>query len=136
MYHWHLLLLLGCGFLASWVVYFIIIEPWGYQAAFGETLPALSLKVCIFGGLGYFFLTFGMLNSLYLFTLDASKTPPRALWYACLVNFSLGYLCSRFLGYEYSSLGMLAGSLFFAFYTYRTCRAYFKTLDYHYYAAY
>jgi hypothetical protein len=136
MYHGHLLLLVTCGILATWVIYFIITEPWGYQAAFGETLPGLSLKVCIFGGLGYFFLTFGMLNSLYLFTLDASKTPPRALWYACLVNFSLGFLCSRFLGYEYSSLGMLAGSIFFAFYTYRTCRSYFMNLDYHYYAAY
>jgi hypothetical protein len=52
------------------------------------------------------------------------------------VNIIVGFLLSRFVGYEYSVVGMLCGAGLFAFLTVRATHAYFKNLDYYYYASY
>lgn len=136
MYHRHLLILAGCAALAAVVVRMLIYAPWGYIAAFGEPLTDLSLDVAIIGGLGYFFLAWGMLNSLYMFTLNVSSNALMGLLYACGLNLGSGYIFSRMFGFEYSAVGMLLGSVFFAAYTYRGCISYFRNLDHRYYAAY
>ncbi|WP_430907195.1 hypothetical protein [Maribacter sp. 2-571] len=136
MYRGHIAILFITALGTAGLIYLVITQPWGYEAQFGETLNQLSVKVCILGGIGYFFLTWGMLNSLYLFTLNRPKNALNALGIACLVNFGVGFLLSRFVSYEYSVWGMLVGALVFAGLTIKETAHFFKRLDYHYYAAY
>jgi len=136
IYLGHITLLIFTAFLAVLFVYFFMTNPWGYQANFGEVLHPISIKVCLIGGVGYLFLTWGMLNALYLFTLNRPTGALIGIAIACVVNFILGYFCSRILGYEYSVIGMLAGAFVFMLWTTRETSAYFKKLDYNYYASY
>jgi len=122
--------------LAFAAVFIIINASWGFTSQFHYAINPLSLKVCVIGGLGYILLAWGMLNSLYLFTLGQTLQPLRSILYAALLNIIVGFLLSRFVGYEYSVVGMLCGAGLFAFLTVRATHAYFKNLDYYYYASY
>lgn len=136
IYWGHIFLLFLTAVGTTAIVFLIITQPWGYQASFGESLSALSIKVCVLGGLGYFFLTWGMLNALYLFTLNQPSGALKAVTIATTVNLVVGFICSRIISYEYSVLGMLIGSIVFMILTLATTIKFFKKLDYYYYAAY
>lgn len=136
MYWQQVLLLFVTGIAAFVLIYFIINASWGYQGQFNEVLLQLSIKVCVIGGIGYIFLAWGMLNSLYLFTLGQAIKPVKAIMYACLSNLLIGFFLSRFLAYEYSVVGMLCGAALFAGLTLKANISFFKNLDYYYYAAY
>jgi hypothetical protein len=88
------------------------------------------------GGIGYFFLAWGMLNTLYLFTLGQTQQPLKGIIYAILINITVGFILSRFISFEYSVVGMLVGALFFMLYTLKHIFHFFKKLDYHYYASF
>jgi hypothetical protein len=118
------------------IIYQLMFASWGYKGQFNEELEVLSVKVTIFGGLGYFFLAWGMLNTLYLFTLGETNQPLKGIIYAIFVNLTIGFVLSRFVSFEYSVIGMLAGALFFMFYTLKHIFNFFKKLDYHYYASF
>lgn len=136
MYWQQVLLLFATSALAFVFIYYIINAPWGFQGQFKETLVRLSIKVSVIGGIGYVLLAWGMLNSLYLFTLGQTLKPLKAIIYACIINISLGFVLSRFFAYEYSVLGMLCGAGIFTALTLKANINYFKSLDYYYYAAY
>ncbi|WP_291864636.1 hypothetical protein [Maribacter sp.] len=136
MYLGHISLLILTALVTTTFIYLLITQPWGYEANFGETLDFISIKVCVLGGIGYLLLTWGMLNSLYLFTLDSPKGPLRSIIIACLVNLVVGFILSRTISYEYSVVGMLVGAGLFMILTLREIIIFFKKLDYHYYAAY
>ncbi|SCY09601.1 hypothetical protein [Flavobacterium caeni] len=136
MYWQQILLLFVTSALAFGFIYLIISASWGFEAQFKEPLLRLSIKVCLLGGAGYMLLAWGMLNSLYLFTLGQAMKPLKAIIYACLVNLFLGFVLSRFFAYEYSVVGMLCGAALFVALTLRANINYFKNLDYYYYAAY
>lgn len=136
MYWGHIFLLVITALVTTTMIYLIITQPWGYKASFNESLELLSIKVCIIGGIGYLFLTWGMLNALYLFTLNKPNGALGSLMISCAVNFVVGFICSRMLGYEYSVLGMLVGAIVFMILTLREIISFYKNLDYHYYAAY
>jgi len=53
-----------------------------------------------------------------------------------LVNFVVGFLCSRIFGLEYAVIGLIAGSVVFALSTGFLAKRFFKHLDYFYYSAY
>ena len=135
--YWHNIMILFITFvLISILIYFIIYAPWGYKGQFNQMLDVKSIRVCIIAGFGYFFLAWGMLNSLYMFTLGRPNQPVKGLIIACIVNLSVGFILSRFVSYEYSVVGMLCASIFFMLFTYRASKKFFKNLDYYYYAAY
>lgn len=136
MYWQQVLLLFVTSVLAFIFIYYIINASWGFEGQFNETLVQLSIKVCVIGGIGYVLLAWGMLNSLYLFTLGQAKKPLKAIIYACLLNIFLGFILSRFFAYEYSVVGMLFGAALFVTLTLKANINYFKNLDYYYYAAY
>lgn len=117
-------------------IYLIITQPWGYKGQFKEDLLSLSVKVSFIGGIGYLLLAWGMLNTLYLFTLGKPNDSLRAIIYACIINFFTGFLLSRFISFEYSVYGMLVGALVFQLMTMKAVFNFFKNLDYHYYASY
>jgi hypothetical protein len=114
----------------------MIYSPYGYQFQFKESLSWKNIEVCIYGTLGYFFLSWSILNVLFFFTLGKPKLPLYALSIACLSNIFIGLFCSRFFSYEYSVIGFLLGSFIFMFITTRGVLQFFKKTDYHYYAAY
>lgn len=136
MYYRHLQIFAVSATAISILLYFVITETWGYEAGFDEKISPLSLKVALLGGLGYLFLTLGLLNVLYCYTLNYDRKPLTALAAACIVNLVVGILVSRTIGYEYSVLGMLAGSLVFMILTTKDTLYFFKNIDYHYYASY
>jgi hypothetical protein len=136
MYYRHLQIFAVSAVIISILLYFVITETWGYEAGFDEKISPLSLKVALLGGVGYLFLTLGLLNVLYCYTLNYDRKPLIALFMACLVNLVVGVLVSRTIGYEYSVLGMLAGSAAFMILTTKDTLNFFKNIDYHYYASY
>ena len=136
MYIQQILLLFVTSAFAALVIYYIINSSWGLNYQFDKSLVQLSIKVCWLGGLGYIFLAWGMLNSLYLFTLGQSLQPLKAIIYSCLFNIFIGFILSRFIAYEYSVLGMLFGAMIFAALTLKSNLLFFNNLDYYYYAAF
>ncbi|WP_051907854.1 hypothetical protein [Flavimarina sp. Hel_I_48] len=136
MYVKHLRIFFFSASVIAFFLYCIITKPWGYQAGFDESLLPLSIKVCVIGGAGYLFLTLGMLNVLYAYTLGQHRKPLVAIIIALACNLVVGILLSRLISYEYSVVGMLVGSIVFAFITTLDTYRFFKNLDYYYYAAY
>jgi hypothetical protein len=135
--YWHNILLLFMTFILVFVlIYFIITASWGYKGQFNQVLDVISIRVCIIAGIGYFFLAWGMLNSLYMFTLGRPNVAVKGIVIACLINIFVGFILSRFVSYEYSVVGMLCGSIFYMIYTIVENKKFFKNLDYYYYAAY
>ncbi|NUY79910.1 hypothetical protein HUK80_03305 [Flavobacterium sp. MAH-1] len=136
MYWQHVGMLVFTGLAVFVLVYFMMFASWGYSGQFHETLSDVSVTVCYIGGLGYLFLGWGMLNSLYLFTLGQPDSPLRAIVLACIVNFGVGFVLSRFVAYEYSVVGLLVAGIVFMLMTSRAVAKFYKNLDYYYYAAY
>lgn len=136
MYWFNILLLFITCLLIFVLIYFLITASWGYKGQFNQILDPISIRVCIIAGIGYFFLAWGMLNSLYMFTLGKPNYAVKGIFIACLINVIVGFLLSRFVSYEYSVVGMLCGSLFYMIYTFKKNRKFFYNLDYYYYAAY
>ena len=136
LYFKHLRIFAISAVIIALFLYGIITKPWGYEAGFDETLSPLSIKVCLIGSFGYLFLTLGMLNVLYLYTLNQHKKPLKAILIAFLLNLAFGISLSRMVAYEDSVIGMLIGSLFFMGYTTVATLKFLKNLDYYFYAAY
>tara|TARA_R110000850_G_scaffold277058_1_gene421796 strand:+ start:5737 stop:7347 length:1611 start_codon:yes stop_codon:yes gene_type:complete len=136
MYYKHLWVFALNALFIMVLLYFTITQPWGYQAGFDEQISSLSLIVAILGCVAYLFLTLALLNVLLLFTLNKSQKPLKALLIACVVNLGVGWWFSRVISYEYSVIGILAGSVVFMVLTTRMVHAFFKKLDYNYYAAF
>ncbi|WP_421978256.1 hypothetical protein [Roseivirga seohaensis] len=132
----HVQILLITGVVMIALLYTVIWVWFGYERAFNETLSPISIKVSILGGLGYILLAWGMLNSLYLFTLNKPTKPLKAIMVASVVNLVVGLFLSRLVSYEYSVVGMLVGSTTFMLLTLKSVTEFFKNLDYYYYAAY
>lgn len=136
MYWYNIMMLFMTFVLISILIYFIIYAPWGYRGQFNQILDSKSIIVCVIAGFGYFFLAWGMLNSLYMFTLGRPNKPVKGLVIACIINLAIGFILSRFVAYEYSVVGMLFSSIFFMLFTFRASKKFFRNLDYYYYAAY
>jgi hypothetical protein len=136
MYWRNVLILLVSSTVLFIITYFLITSPWGYESRFHIKLLDLSYTVASFGCIGYLFLAWGMMNSLCLFTLGRPTEPLKAIIIATVVNIITGFVFSRFVGYEYSVIGMVMGSLVFMVLTLKENVSFFKNLDYNYYSAY
>lgn len=136
LYNQHILLLIGSSLIIFVIIYYVVTASWGFKGQFNEELLPMSIHVCAVGSLGYLFLTWGMLNTLYLLTLGRPTQSLRAIIYASIVNVSVGFLLSRFVSLEYSVYGMLAGSLVFTVLTFKELKKFLNRLDYYYYASY
>ncbi|MET0759002.1 MAG: hypothetical protein ABWZ56_01165 [Flavobacterium sp.] len=136
MYWQHVSILLLTTIAIFVLIYFLINASWGYKAQFDEPLEDISINVGIIGGIGYTFLAWGMLNTLYLFTLGQPTKPLQAIILAFIFNLIIGLIFSRLVAYEYSVIGMLCGSMLFMILTLRANLYFFKKLDYYYYATY
>ncbi len=96
----------------------------------------MTFKVFWLASIGYLFLIYGLLNSLFFFTLNRPEMVMYAMVGSLFVNFITGFLCSRIFGLEYAVIGLIAGSLVFAVATGILAKRFFKHLDFFYYSAY
>lgn len=131
LYLRNLLVFLVTSLAAFLLVYSFMYYDWGYKSAFGESFPEISNKVLMYGSVGYFCLSWAMLNVLYMFRLNQPKNAVKIIILAVIIDFVVGALCSRMISYEYSVYGMLAGMLFFLlgslYYNYKI----FSRIDYY-----
>lgn len=96
----------------------------------------MTFKIFWLASIGYLFLIYGLLNSLFFFTLNRPELVMYAMIGSLFVNFITGYLCSRIFGLEYAVIGLVSGSVVFAIVTGYLSKRFFKHLDYFYYSAY
>jgi|GEM_PF-884518 len=136
MYKKHIRLFFLSALVIAVLLVSFITQPWGYSAGFDEQVSLISTKVCLIGSFGYLFLSLGMLNVLYLYTLNQHRKPIWPIASALVLNIIVGVVLSRTIGYEYSAVGMLVGSFLFMSITSLMTLKFFKKMDYYYYAAY
>lgn len=136
MYWRNVFILLMSSVLLYSITHVLITAPWGYESRFHVKLLELSHVVANWGCVGYLFLAWGMLNSLCLFTLGRPSVPLKAIIIATVVNLVVGFVLSRFVAYEYSVIGMVAGAVVFMVLTLKENLKFLKNLDYNYYASY
>lgn len=96
----------------------------------------MTTRVFWMASIGYLFLIFGLLHSLFFFTLNRPGYVMYSMLVATLVNFLVGYICSRVFSLEFAVAGLIAGSLTFAVLTGWLASRFFRNLDYYYYSAY
>ena len=96
----------------------------------------ITFKVFWIGSIGYLFLVFGLLNSLFFFTMNRPEFVLYSMFAALGANALTGYICSRVIGFEYAVVGLVVGSITFAAVTGLIGKRFFKHLDYFYYSAY
>jgi len=136
LYKQHIMLLFLTSIVIYFLIYSVITAPWGYKGLFNEDLERVSIVVSFIGATGYVFLAWGMLNTLYLFTLGKPSGSLKAIILASVINITVGFICSRFISFEYSSLGLLIGAIVFMVLTFMELKKFLNKLDYHYYASY
>ncbi|MDR9417269.1 MAG: hypothetical protein RI564_13365 [Gracilimonas sp.] len=135
-----LLLLLFVSGISILITYYGVLS----LRAFEDQVPEIAdffanpmtFKVFWLASVGYLFLIYGLLNSLFFFTLNRPELVMYAMIASLFVNFVVGFLCSRIFGLEYAVIGLIAGSLVFAVATGLLAKRFFKHLDYFYYSAF
>lgn len=132
----NVLLLVFVACIAGLVQFYLIYSPYGYKYYFEEILSPINIEVCLYGTIGYFFFSWAALNVLYFFTLGRPRLPVYGLVIGLLVNIVTGMVLSHQFSYHYSVFGLLIGSFVFMLITTRSVLAFFKQIDYFYYAAY
>ena len=139
-YRRQLWLLLIIGIISLIVSYYGILSLQVFQAEIPELRDffssVITYKVFWLGSFGYLLLTGGLLNVLFFFTLNRPLFALKALTISVIVNFIVGFVCSRVISYEYAVLGLVLGSLTFLILTSLKARYFFRNLDYYYYSAF
>ncbi len=83
----------------------------------------------------YVFLAAGLLNALVLFCLSRPEMAVTAISEALIVDFAVGFVASRVIGYQWAVAGLLAGAVVFAVAGSRGVFKVLRSLDYYYYAS-
>lgn len=135
-----ILIVLLVGVISIVVTYFGILSLRSFEDEVPEIKDffanPITFKVFWMASIGYLFLIYGLLNSLFFFTLNRPSFVMYSIVGALIVNFIVGFVCSRLFGLEYATLGLVAGGFTFAFSTGILAKKFFKHLDYYYYSAY
>jgi len=96
----------------------------------------ITFKVFWMASFGYVFLIYGLLNSLFFFTMNRPEFVIYSMIPSLGVNLVVGFICSRVFSFEYATIGLIFGSISFALISGYLARKFFKHLDYFYYSAY
>lgn len=96
----------------------------------------ITFKVYYFASVSYLFVSIGLMNNLFFFTLWKPNFGLNAIRIAVLVDLVVGLLTSRLISWEYGVLGFLAGSFSFAIVSAYHMLKFIRTLDYQYYSAF
>ncbi len=96
----------------------------------------ITFKVFWMASFGYVFLIYGLLNSLFFFTMNRPEFVLYSMIPSLGVNLIVGFICSRVFSFEYATVGLIFGSITFALISGLLAKKFFKHLDYFYYSAY
>lgn len=140
LYLKQLVLLVVVGMISIVVTYYAV----NSLIVFEDKIPEIrdffnnfmTTKVFWIASISYLFLNVGLLHALLFFTLSRPAFAMYSLLAGLVVNFGVGYLCSRMIAIEYATIGLLAGSVVFAVVSGVLVRKFFKRLDYYYYSAF
>jgi len=94
------------------------------------------LFILTWGVVGYSLLVWGLLSAVFFFSLSRPGFVLRTIALALVVNLLTGFILSRAISYEYSVLGLVAGSLVFGALSTWYAHKVLNHLDYYYYSAY
>lgn len=84
---------------------------------------------------GYAFTAIGLLNAEILFCVAQPKMANKCIFPAMVINIVLGFLLSRWIGYEYAVFGLLIGSIAFVAISAFMVLKMLKKVDYYLYVA-
>ncbi len=85
--------------------------------------------------IAYGFLAIALMNAVTLFSLSQPNKVIKAIIPAIMINFILGFVLSRWFGYQYAVIGLLVGSLVFVVISSLQVFGVLRKLDYYIYAA-
>ncbi|HBQ59288.1 MAG TPA: hypothetical protein DD671_06610, partial [Balneolaceae bacterium] len=124
------LLLLFVGIISILVTYYGVLSLRVFENQVPEIADffenPMTFRVFWLASIGYLFLIYGLLNSLFFFTLNRPELVMYAMAGSLFVNFVTGFLCSRIFGLEYAVIGLIAGSVVFAVTTAILAKRFFK----------
>lgn len=96
-------------------------------------LSSVGTYVFVVALASYTILSIGLLHAVVMFSLSRPALVVRPTLMAVGVNFSIGFLLTRWIGYPHAVWGLFAGCLFFTIITSRNVKSVLRTLDYHMY---
>ena len=99
-------------------------------------ISATTTRVFWIASVSYVIYMFAVQNMLMLLTLSRVDLAARAIAIALAVNVTVGFICSRAIGYSLAVAGLLAGSVALYLLTRHAVSRVLGELDYYYYAAY
>lgn len=138
VYYYRFIAIGSVAVVSAIILYFACRYFFGiFDIDIGRTLyeSDLTRTVYILALAAYVLLSISLMNAVILFSLSQPYLVLKDIWKALLVNVSTGFLCSRWFGYEYAAIGLLAGSIVFLVLSTRSVRKVFRNLDYYLYAA-
>jgi len=139
-YRKQILLLFVFGIISVLISYFGVLSLRVFEDSVPEIADffanPMTFRIFWWASIAYVFLIYGLMNSLFFFTLNRPEMVMYSMMGSLFVNFVIGFLCSRLFGLEYAVIGLFAGSVVFAVSTGIMAKRFFKHLDYFYYSAY
>jgi hypothetical protein len=96
---------------------------------------SVMLFVFIFALISYAVLSVALTNVIVLFSLSVPDLVTKAILRSLIINVIVGFLLTRWIGYQYAVFGLLAGSIFFMIYSTICVIKVLRNLDYYIYAA-
>lgn len=139
-YRRQLMLLIGVGIASVAITYVSVSSLRFLQSSVPEIRDfftnAMTFRVFWMASISYLFVVIGLLHSLFFFTLNKPAFAVYSIGSAFVVNFFVGFLCSRIFGLEYAAAGLIAGALTFAIVSGIYAKKFFRKLDYYYYSAF
>lgn len=95
----------------------------------------LTHFVFIMSLIAYVFLSIALTNAVTLFSLSQPEKVIKAIVPALMANLVVGFVLSRWIGYEFAVIGLLVGSIVFVILSSYQVFTVLKKLDYYMYAA-
>lgn len=117
-YRWQMAILALISAISGLIIYILIVK-YNVFNIFNQQLVSSPVTKYVFalGTIAYVFVAIGLLNCLTLFSLNIPWPGVRAIAWSLLVNALVGFIASRLIGYPHAVLGLLLGSILFAFLT-------------------
>ncbi|MBN1994500.1 MAG: hypothetical protein JW953_17515 [Anaerolineae bacterium] len=134
-----LLLLTGIAVISILITYYAVIWLQRFddvKAVRDFFANPITFWVFYWAVVGYSFLVWGMLNSVFFFFLSRPWHTIRMMGIVLIINILVGFILSRMFAYWLGVVGLTVGSFFFAVLMTWYAVKVFRNLDYYYYSAY
>lgn len=95
----------------------------------------ITHSVFLWALIAYVFVAIALMNAVILFSLSQPKFAIQSIWPAMVLNIVVGFLCTRWWGYEFAVIGLMAGSIAFLIISSLNVLRVLRKLDYYLYTA-